>query len=314
MTGLFGAHRLSLPPSHGANQEAIMDLITGVSGMMGGAVVQEMRKRGRPMKAMYRDAEDAKKAPAGVSTVIADYANKDGLRKAFDGIESLYLVCSPIPQLVELESNAIDVCVEKEVPYVVLNSALGAGDYGKSFPAWHRKVEDKLKSSGLNYTILRPNSFMQNILVFYSPSIRSEGVFYASMGDAEVSVIDARDIAAVIVSLLEAPAMHFGKTYELNGPEALTYAEIGETISRVAGRPVKYVDVPEDAQRKAMEEQQMPQWLVSALLDLQRYYTVEGKGGEVTDVLKRLLQRAPITLDQFLQENRESFRPQAAGA
>lgn len=291
-----------------------MHLITGASGMMGGAVMQEMRKRGRPMKAMYRDAEDAKKAPAGVSTVIGDYANRDSLRKAFDGIESLYLVCSPIPQLVELESNAIDVCAEKAVPYVVLNSSLGAEDYGKSFPAWHRKVEDKLKSSGLKYTILRPNSFMQNILAFYAPSIRSEGAFYASMGDARVSVIDMRDIAAAVVNLLEEPSVHFGKTYELNGPEALSYAEIAERISRVAGRPVKYVDVPEEAQRKAMLEQKMPDWLVSALLDLQRYYTVERKGGEVTDVLERLLQRAPITLDQFLQENRESFRPQVAGA
>lgn len=291
-----------------------MHLITGASGMMGGAVLEETRKRGRSIKAMYRDTEDAKKAPAGVQTVIGDYANKESLRKAFEGIDSLYLVCSPIPQLVELESNAIEVCAEKRVPYVVLNSSLGAEDYAKSFPGWHRKVEEKLKSSGLKYTILRPNSFMQNILAFHAPSIRAEGAFYSSMGDARVCLIDVRDIARVVANLLESPAGHFGQTYELNGPEALTYAEIAEEISGVAGRTVKYVDIPEDAQRKAMLDQKMPEWLVTALLDLQRYYTVERKGGEVNDVLERLLERAPIRLDQFLQENQESFRAQAAGA
>jgi len=291
-----------------------MHLITGASGMMGGAVLEETRKRGRSIKAMYRDTEDAKKAPAGVQTLIGDYANKESLRKAFEGIDSLYLVCSPIPQLVELESNAIEVCAEKRVPYVVLNSSLGAEDYAKSFPGWHRKVEEKLKSSGLKYTILRPNSFMQNILAFHAPSIRAEGAFYSSMGDARVCLIDVRDIARVVANLLESPAGHFGQTYELNGPEALTYAEIAEEISGVAGRTVKYVDIPEDAQRKAMLDQKMPEWLVTALLDLQRYYTVERKGGEVNDVLERLLERAPIRLDQFLQENQESFRAQAAGA
>ena len=133
---------------------------------------------------MYRDAAEAKNAPAGVNTVIADYADKESLRNAFQEIKVVYLVCSPIPQLVELESNAIDVCVEKGVQHVVLNSSLGAHDYPKSFPGWHKKVEDKLKASGLNYTILRPNSFMQNLLTAVAPSVRAQGAFYAAMGNA----------------------------------------------------------------------------------------------------------------------------------
>jgi hypothetical protein len=68
----------------------------------------------------------------------------------------VYLVCSPIPDLVELESNMIDACVAAGVKQVVLNSAMGAGDYDKSFPSWHSKVEEKLKSTRLGWTILRP--------------------------------------------------------------------------------------------------------------------------------------------------------------
>lgn len=291
-----------------------MYLITGVTGMMGGAVLEEARKAKLPLKAMYRNADEAKKAFPGVASVIADYADKESLGKALENVDAVYLVCSPIPQLAELESNAIDACAEKRVGHVVANSALGAGDFPQSFPSWHRKVEDKLKASGLKYTILRPNSFMQNLLTSAAPTVRTQGAFYAAMGSAKVSLIDVRDIATVAVKALSDPWAHEGKTYELNGLEALSYAEVATKISRTIGRPVKFVDIPEDAQRKAMLDQHMPEWLVTAVLDLQRYYTANGKGGEVDGVLAGLLGRAPIRLDQFLDENKDAFRGQAAGA
>ena len=290
-----------------------MILITGASGTVGRAVLEEVRKAAKPLKAMYRGAEDARKAPAGVATVLADFSDKASLKAALQGVDTVFLVCSPIPQLVELENNVIEVCQACGVLHVVLNSALGAGDYGKSFPSWHRRVEDELKASGLRYTILRPNGFMQNIVMYNAPSIRAQGAFYAAMGQAKTSLIDVRDVASVAAKVLVSPAGHAGRTYELNGPEALSNVEVAAEISRVAGRPVQYVDIPEAAQRKSMEGLGMPEWQVTALLELQEYY-VSGKCAEVTDVLPKLLGRAPIRLEQFLEENKESFRNQAAGA
>jgi uncharacterized protein YbjT (DUF2867 family) len=255
---------------------------------------------------MYRSGDDAKRAPAGTETVIADFADKASLRKALDGVDVLFLVCSPIPQLVEFESNVIDASHDAGVKHIVLNSALGAGDYPKSFPSWHRTVEDKLRTSGLGYTIFRPNSFMQNIVAYNAPGIRQQGAFYAAMDDAHIGYLDLRDIGAAIAKVLVSPKDHASQIYELNGPEAVTQTDLAEKISRACGRPVKFVDIPEEAQRKAMLEQGMPQWQVDALLDLQRYYT-GGQGGDVTDVLPRLLGRPPITLDQFLTEFKDSF-------
>jgi uncharacterized protein YbjT (DUF2867 family) len=290
-----------------------MILITGASGNAGGAVLNEVQKSGAPFHAMYRSEQDAGKAPAGTSTVIADFSSKESMQRALDGVDAVYLVCSPIPALVELESNAIDACREGGVKYLVLNSALGAGDYPKSFPSWHRTVEDKLKGCGLAYTILRPNSFMQNILTYLAPSIREQGAFYAAMGDARTSYLDVRDIAAVVARLLASPGEHAGKTYELNGPEAVTYTELAERIGRVSHRPVKYVDMSEEAQRKSMLGLGMPEWQVNAVLELQQYYT-NGQGGAVTDVLQRLLGRAPVKLEQFSEEFKDSFRSQTAAA
>jgi len=289
-----------------------MILITGASGSVGKAVLQEVRKSGAKHRAMYRSAEEAAKAPAGTETVIADFANPATLAAALKNLESVYLVCSPVPELVQLESNMIDACVAAGVNHVVLNSAMGAGDYAKSFPSWHRKVEDKLRDTRLSYTILRPNSFHQNVTAFFAPTIRTQGVFYGSMQNARNSFIDVRDIAAIASKALPG-GEHSGKTYELNGPEALEYTELARRISKIAGREVKYVDIPMEAQKKAMLDQHMPEWQVSALLELQEYY-LSGKGGEIDGLVQKLLGRAPITMDQFLAEFANEFRSQAASA
>jgi uncharacterized protein YbjT (DUF2867 family) len=289
-----------------------MILVTGASGTVGKAVLNEVARSGAKHKAMYRSAEEAAKAPAGTATVVADFSKKETLGSALRDVESIYLVCSPIPDLVQLETNVIEASVVAGVQHIVLNSALGAGDYPKSFPSWHRKVEEKLKGTKISFTILRPNSFHQNVLTYFAPSIRTQGVFYSSMGKALVSFLDVRDIAAVAAKTLSG-GEHNGKTYELNGPEALGYTEVAEKISKHAGRAVQYVDIPAEAQRKAMLDQGMPAWQVDALLDLQEYYT-SGKGGEIDPLLPKLLGRPPVTMDRFLSEFAGEFHSQAASA
>ena len=289
-----------------------MILITGASGSVGKAVLQEASRKGSKFRAMFRSKHEAAKAPAGCEPVLADYSDKQSLRNALEGVTSIYVVCSPIPQLVELEGNVLDACKESGVEHVVLNSALGAGDFPKSFPSWHRKVEDKLKATGMSYTILRPNGFLQNIVAFNAPSIRAQGVFYAAMGDAKVSYLDIGDIAVVAVKALQGGA-HSGKTYELNGPEAISNHELAKRISRITGRAVNYVDIPETAQREAMLALGMPEWQVTALLELQQYYK-QGGGAKTDGLLQSLIERPPVSLDQYLMVNAAEFRDQAASA
>lgn len=289
-----------------------MILVTGASGAVGGAVLQEVKKTGAKHRAMYRSTEEAGKAPAGTEPVAADFAKRETLLAALRGVETVFLVCSPIPELVQLESNMVDACVEAGVKHVVLNSALGAGDYNKSFPAWHRQVEDKLRSTRLSWTILRPNSFHQNTTMYFAPSIRAQGTFYRSLGNAKISYLDVRDVAAVAAKALTEPG-HGGRVHELNGPEALTSTDVADKIAVASGRAVTYVDIPAETQRKAMRDQGLPEWLVEAEIDLQQYY-VSGRGGDLDGVLQKLIGRAPIKLDAFLQENAGAFREQAAKA
>jgi uncharacterized protein YbjT (DUF2867 family) len=289
-----------------------MILITGASGSLGKMVLQEGLRKERKVRAMYRSKEEAAKVPSGCDAVVADYADMQSLQNALKGVTSVYVVCSPIPQLVELESNMLEACKAAGVKHVVLNSSMGAGDYTKSFPGWHRKVEDRLKATGLSYTILRPNGFLQNIVAFNAPSVRAEGAFYAAMGDAKVSYLDVSDIAIVAAKALQG-GVHAGKIYELNGPEAISNEELAKRISKVAGRPVRFMDIPELAQREAMLGLGMPEWQVTALLELQQYYK-QGGGAKTDGLLKALIEREPVTLDQYLMANEREFRAEAASA
>ncbi len=290
-----------------------MILITGASGTVGKAVLREVAKTGAAHRAMYRSKDEAAKAPAGTQTVIADFSDRPSLASALHGVESVYLVCSPIPQLVDLESNVIEASQAAGVRRIVLNSALGAADFPKSFPSWHRKVEDKLKATKIAHVILRPNSFMQNIVTYYAPTIRTQGAFYGSYGNnVRISYIDVRDLAAIAAKALTSNALD-GKTLELNGPEALTCEQVAQKITDRTSVVARYVDIPLEAQRKAMLDQKMPDWQVTALIDLQHYY-INGQGGATDRTVADILGRSPATLDQFLTENAAEFRSQAAKA
>lgn len=270
-------------------------------------MLHELLRAGTPVRAMYRSSEDATKAPAGANPVIADFADRASLDRALEGVERVYLVCSPTPQLVELESNVVDACRERGIKHLVQNSALGASVYDKSFPQWHFTVEERVRASGVPATILRPESFMQNIANFYAGTINSDGTFYAAGGNAPIAFIDVRDIGAVAAKVLTSDG-HAGKTYTLTGSEALTYAQVAEKLSAVLGRVVKYVDLTQEQLKQSMRGMGMPPWQVEALAELAAYYT-EGPGASATGDVREVLGREPIRFDQFLKDNAASFVP-----
>jgi uncharacterized protein YbjT (DUF2867 family) len=261
---------------------------------------------------MYRSKEDAAKADADANPMIADFADRVSLERALDGVDRVYLVCSPIPQLVELESNMVEACRQHGIRHLVLNSALGADTYDRSFPKWHHEVEEHLRASGIPATILRPESFMQNIPAFFANTINSQGAFYTAMGDAPVGFVDARDIGAVAAKILTSDG-HAGKTYTLTGLELLNYSRVAAKLSEVLGRPVRYVAITQQQLRQSMRDMGMPSWQVDALADLQAYYA-DGPGGKVTSDVREVLGREPVAMDQFLRDYAPAFASTAATA
>jgi uncharacterized protein YbjT (DUF2867 family) len=282
-----------------------MILVTGATGTTGRYVVQELLAAGARVRALVRKADGAS-FPDGIETATGDLADPGSLASALDGVERLYLLAPFEPRLVELERNVLDAARRAGVGHVVKHSGLGASpDAPFVIGRWHGEAQRHLERSGLPFTHLQPHSFMQNLLGS-AKTIAAEGTLYAPMGDARVSLVDVRDIAAVAARVLLEPG-HTGRTYVITGPEALTYRELAAKLSAATGRPVRYVDVTPAQAKQSMMAGGMPEWAADAVNELSAWYR-SGHGALVTQVVAEIGGRTPHTFDTFARDHAAAFR------
>jgi len=287
-----------------------MILITGASGNVGREVVKQALAVGLEIRATFQSPAVAAQAPAGLEGVIMDYAKPETIRAALHGVEKIFLVGPPVRELSALEANFVKEVRAAGGKHIVKLSALGGRE--STFPSGHRDSEENIEASGLPYTFLRPNGFMQNLVNYNAGTIRSQNAFYGCQGNGAVSIVDIRDIAAVAVIVLAATG-HEGKSYALTGGEALTNQQIAEKISPVAGRKINYVDLAPAEFKSGVLSTGAPEWSADALVDLQRLYR-EGKASLVSDDVELLTRRKPITFDQFARDYAFAFRDEAQAA
>ena len=281
-----------------------MILITGASGNVGKEVLKQISATGAKVRAAFQTVTKAAAAPSGVEIATIDYNKPETLQAALKGIERVFLVAPPTPNLPALERKAIDEIKQSGVRHVVKLSAMGGRD--AIFPRQHADSEDYIKSSGVPYTFLRPNGFMQNFVTYNGATINTQNAFYGSQGDGEVSHIDLRDIAAVAVKTLTEDG-HQGKAYTLTGPEALSNVRVAEILSEDTGREIRYVDLPAEQFKQALLGAGLPEWSANALVDLQQFYR-RGSASAVTRDVEQLLGRKPISFEQFSRDYAQAFQ------
>lgn len=282
-----------------------MILVLGASGHVGSALVEELTARGARFRAAYRTAERVGKARrAGVDAVQLDYLDPGSLDAALDGVEKLFLVAPPVERLEQLERGVVEAAVRAGRPHLVKISVWGAPTAEFTFGRPHRAIEGLVRSSSLPWTFLRPNDYMQNILAS-APSIAATGV-HAFPEGGPVSAVHVGDVARAAAAVLTG-AGHEGKAYELTGPEALTYQDRLRFLSEASGRQLAYVAPPDDDWRKAALGFGLPEYLVDALIDVQRHYR-GGNAARVTRDVESLTGRAPLGYRAFAAEHAEAFR------
>jgi uncharacterized protein YbjT (DUF2867 family) len=157
----------------------------------------------------------------------------------------------------------------------------------------------------MKWTILQPHFFMQNVSGF-AGSIKGQGALYAPLKDGKLAMVDVRDIAKVAVAALTEPG-HEGQTYVITGGEAISFQDVAKQLSEATGKPVKYVDIPQEDARKAMLGMGMPEWAVNDMLTLYGFFSA-GHGAATTDVVQKVGKAAPRTFAQFAKENAEMFK------
>jgi len=180
---------------------------------VGGELVKKLLALGVKFRAGYHSSAKAEEAKRrGVDGVAIDFANAEALQPLLRGVDKLFLISGNVPHQDELELNVVREAKKAGVRHIVQNSVWGAESEAFSFAKVHRPVEREIEASGVAYTFLRPNGYMQNMSSFYAQTIKTQGAFYLPAGEARISHIDVRDIASVAAKVLTETG-HEGKAY-----------------------------------------------------------------------------------------------------
>src|SRR5437588_11438650 len=242
-----------------------MILVTGATGTTGGEVARRLIATGRQPRLLVRDPSKTREFQKTAEIAQGDLGRPESLGPAMKGIERLYLV-SAGPSGPDLEASAIEAANKAGVRHVVKLSVIGAGTPVLILSQWHAKSEQRLRESGLKWTMLRPGNFMSNALG-WAETIKTQGAFFQSTGNGRWAAIDPADIGAVAVKALTTPG-HEGTAYTLTGPESLSGAEYAERLSAALRKQVKFVDIPPDIARDNLLRTGVPPVYVDALTDL----------------------------------------------
>ena len=282
-----------------------MILVTGSSGTVGTEVLKQLSAKGTKVRAAYRSRPPS---TPGAEAVKVDLSTGEGLDAAMAGCDAVFLLSGGIPDQTEAEVRGVEAAKRAGVRRLVKLSVMGAEGEDFSFARIHRPVERAVESSGMAYTFLRPNGFMQNFVTYDRDAIKATGAFYYPCGEAKISHVDVRDIAAVAVAALTARGgEHDRKAYTLTGPEALTFAQCAEKLSAAAGKTIRYVSPPVEEYRRMLTGAGVPAEYAEQLIDLSRYY-VAGKASRLTTAVRDVTGREPIRFHQFARENAAALR------
>lgn len=280
-----------------------MIVVTGATGNVGRHVVAGLAEAGHAVRVVVRDPAGTDVGNGGVAVARGDLDQPESLASAFASGSKLFLL-APGPDVPAQDAAAIRAAMGASIGHIVMLSSLGAELGGIAGGGPHLPGEQRLKDSGADWTLLHPSEFMNNAL-WLRQTIAESGSIFLPAGTGKIGFIDPADIGAAAARVL-ATGGHHGKTYRLTGPEALGLADVAARIGEAIARPVRYVDIPEDAYRQALAGLGLP----PAMIESQVTYYAAVRAGRVdivTDDVQRLTGRPATSYADWAKEHAAAF-------
>lgn len=283
-----------------------MILLTGVTGKTGGETAKQLLAKGAKIRAIVRNEAKAEGLKAaGVELVVGDIGDAAVVRQALQGVEKAMLVLPNGKTQQANEQQFTDLAKAAGVKHLVKMSSMEAVPHAETpIPKAHWAVEEYIRASGIPWTMVKPNFFMQNLLASAN-SIKTQKKFSLPMGEGTTGMADIRDIAAVCVEVLTGQG-HAGKSYEITGPEVLTFHDVAARFSEVLGEKIEYVPMPMDQFRTRMTGVLEP-WHLDAVCGLFREIAEIGLD-HTTDTFRQLMGREPRSVKDFVRDHIAVFR------
>ena len=278
-------------------------------------LVKQLSAAGQPLRLGVRSVE-GKAAAAGVELVAFDWKQPATFGRARAGISAVVIIY-PLAQGLAKDFEALLPALKAAaVPHVVRMSAAGVPAPGGPDPLNFEAGVDngiadaQLKASGLSYTIVAPTFFATNAIRFQSYTLNDHGAFYGCSGDAATAYVAIEDIAAVLAACAVAPQLHNGKTYTLTGSVALKESQVAEHVSVLLGKPVKYVDVPEQQFFEANVGAGVPKWVAQMGVCLEKMKGLGWTAAVTTDI-EKVLGRPPTSFAEAIKHSSIHIVPPA---
>jgi uncharacterized protein YbjT (DUF2867 family) len=286
-----------------------MILVT-TAGKVGSEASRLLGQQHGPVRVIVRNAEKA----AGLATEGVDVFNGDlevpaSIDAAMQGVSGVVLVTPPV---VQQELNVIDSAVRAGVEHVVKITTKASTDSPIARRRNHAEIEHALIASGLRYTLLRSNAYMQNFVTM-APGIAKTDSFSTATGAGRVGHVDVRDVAAVAAEIAASPSAHPGKTYWPTGPEVLSGTEVAAVLSKVLGRTITFHPIAFEEQKQAMIGVGLPEAVAD---DNARAVALmaDGDCDYLTDDVPSILGRPARTFEQFTSDYAAAFSSVQAAA
>lgn len=279
-----------------------MIAVTGATGGMGGGIASRLAERDAAQRLIVRDAAKAPDLGADVS-VVGGYADREGMRRALDGIETLmFIPAHEDRDRPALHRTVVEAAVEAGVPRIVYLSFVGAApDTTFTFGRHHFHTEEMVKESGVRWAFPRMNLYADFLPMLAGP----DGVIRGPAGAGKVAAVARDDLADVCVEMLLDAERLDGRAVGITGPAAFGLDELAAALTEVSGREVSYCPESVDeawASRSGMaEDWEVEGWITS--------YTAiaDGDVAEVTDAVERIAGHPAQTLREVLDEHPETW-------
>jgi len=278
-------------------------LVTGATGNTGSLLVPALLKAGVDVRVFVRNEAKAKPLKdLGAEVVSGDLDEPGTILPAVKNVDKIYLLTWNGGTQLKQAENVINAAKYEGVPYIVRHSMWGPEN--SRIIKQGDKIEEMIKSSGLQWTLLKPTFYMQNTMMA-AQTISSGGVIYWDMKDGRLGMIDVRDIADSALAVITGEG-HEGKSYILTGPGAISFNDVASTFSRVLDKEVKYVNVPGEAALQSMTGMGVPQWIAEGYVELSEGFS-KNFANSTTENVKILTGHSARSFEQFAKDFAQVF-------
>jgi NAD(P)H dehydrogenase (quinone) len=251
-----------VPVNRDASSESLPDLaITGSTGNLGGLVARILADVGQPQRLLVRDASRAPDLPDAISVVVI-YADAALAKSSLEGVKTLFMVsAAEAEDRLQQHFTFIDAAAEAGVRHIVYTSFFGAApDAAFTLARDHYATEERIKASGINYTFLRDNFYLD----FLPLLVGKDGVIRGPAGNGVMAAVARVDIARSAADVLRDPALHVGRTYNLTGPEDISLQQAAELLTEGTGRTISYHEETLEEAYASRASYGAPPWQVDA--------------------------------------------------